>query len=941
MIPFFDGVGAVLTLLHSLAVDPARRRSAPLVCLVAGPDSGPWLTEVRQRVRWSPSPVIPRAYLDLAPEGRRHSTSPPLPRPDGQPHVLPVLQALADQLETQTSGLGCRFRTYVFADWLTRQQLAPLPPGKTRKEVLGERLRAKLAGAHNGANPLLDGLSGLTRLLLAVLIIVGPRARFRLWQSGYIPVPGLVRTRWFMRQRLFPAENGEGFASFAVRLAADTHRVPEEEAQREHLLVDAFLHDLRAVYRRRFWRLWAWRRTARVLALIDNIADDPQGERLLDMIITVRDSTRKNDPLLLVAGYQADTIPQPPPQPLLSAANAADALDAWNTAEPPSGADWRLWLRIPAFASAPPSEETVGPHARGWGQHLSAPKPPLWARRWALRSLAVVLLAAVVLGILRYGTHVFDHDGCWSRTGVSVSWVNGQCVGYSDGSYRFNAGRKSISGDRLLAVQQEIARQNRCAVKLAALSPGNIPYTLMTLVYFAGLTGETETDWTAAQVAELEGLLTWQHTLNQKQDIPECGTLGADSSVPRMALRVLIANGGSHMRYADLVARDHLVPLAARPREKVLGVIGMDRSNMDTGRAVATLGNARIPVIATTLSGDAMEIFSPSYFQMVPNNRREAQLATAYAKKAQQGISVYYPRSPGDPRGQEGDPAVDDLYVSTLVQDVRNEATRAGLRYEPHGWGPGENTPDWFRERCAGENQSNLLFFAGRYNDFPGFLDGMRACLDRVLADDSVSRYVVQAAGQWNNTTAFRFVSKGAPVVLAGKKCLDGTLTQGLFVSRSLEDFCHRLKSMYEATGRAQHQTLWADERIGISYDAAKLFVDMVTKNTAIDRTGIEKQLRQDSPTSCEDVKNFPATAWPGATGCNDFNASQIAQSKQLTVIYIDLSWKELPPYDPSNQNRQATGGQPCQFVISGREPKTSDDCLTLDKWPLYPTAGG
>ncbi len=914
-IPFFDGVGAVLTLIRSLAVGLRRRRSSPLLCLATEVGSGSWLASVRRRVRGSALSLIPHAYLDLASDGRRHPDSLPLPVQD-PPHVLPVLHGIFKELRKKTSGLGSRFlRTYDLADWLTRQRLQDHQDSPEPEQVLTERLREKLGG---DGPPLPDdwGIPGWFRLLLVALHFLWRKLWFRLWASGRIPIPGLVRTNWFMKQQSFPALPRETFVDFTVRLISTA-----TQGQLERLLVDAFLHDLRVTYQRRPWRSRAWRRTARVLVLLDNVADDERGDQFLKLVATVRDSTRKPDPLLLVAGYRADADAVPEPHPL-AAANAADAFDIWRGGGPPSGVGWRLWLQVPGFVP-PPDALEVHPDAEGWGQTLATPPPPVWARQRVLVSLAlvVVLLAGVVAW---YKTPGLRH-GCRSRKGVSVSWVGGQCVGYSDGSYQFNAGKTSEPAKQLLTVQQKISEQNRCATKLHGLSPGQLPYGLMTLVYFAGLTGETDSDWTAAQVAELEGLLTWQRALNQVQDASG-GCAGTSKNPSGVALRVIIANGGNTMRYANRVARDHLVPLASRSEENVLGVIGMDRSTGDTSQAVTTLGNAGIPVVATTLSGDGMRIFSPFYFQLVPDNQRQALLVTNYAvKNAKKKISVYYPQSPTDPTGQ-GWPAVNDFYVSTLVHDVQEEATRTGLTYEPHGWTARENTQDWFRQQCAGQQPDDLIFFAGRYDSFPEFAEGMRSCLDWVLADDSVSRYVVQAAGR-NSTAAFRFVSKGAPVLLAGEDCFRGRLTTGPLVTDSLRDFCLRLNDMYGATGMTAPGTLWPDERIGLAYDAAKLFVDIVEKWGPVTKADVGKWLRAAFPgrgEECED-KSSPAGAWPGATGCVDFRTSQIAVARRLIVIRIDLSRNDLPKSATSSQNLEADDNQPCKYVISGLEPRTTD----------------
>ncbi|WP_261575931.1 FxSxx-COOH system tetratricopeptide repeat protein [Frankia gtarii] len=587
--------------------------------------------------------------------------------------------------------------------------------------------------------------------------------------------------------------------------------------------------------------------------------------------------------------------------------------------------------------------------------HAAKDPVPPWRRSGVrvlgLLALVILLLAAGVAWIVWPQADGSPHD-CRSRAGVSVSWVDGQCIGYSDGSYRFNSGGTSPSAMALREVQQKIHEQNLCAAELNHRSVPEAQYRLMTLVYFAGFTGETDSAWTGAQVAELEGLLTWQRELNRIKG-GRGGCADTSESSVGVALRVVIANGGNAMTYATRVAHDNLVPLATSPAENVLGVIGMDRSTLETGQAIMTLGKAGVPVVGTTLSGDGMQDFSPLYFQMVPDDEREALLVTSYAaKNAKTRISVYYPQPPADTY-DAGLPAVDDRYVYTMVRDIRDQVRRSAdtmpgtvLTYDPRGWGPGQATSDWFSKQCATQRPNDLIFYAGRHPEFPEFITGMKSCLDPghlLLADDSVSRFVVQAAGGNEIAGAFRYVAKGASVLLAGKECFNGSLgkSSSPFVTGSLREFCTNLHNMYVKTGMTQPTTVWPDERIGLAYDATKLFVDIARNRPNVTRANIGDELRRPFPgrEQCADNANS-ATAWPGATGCLDFGASQVAVTKRLAIIRLDLGSTELPSTGGTpNQDPEADDRNICKYVISGLEPKTTD-CFGRRLAPLPLTTG-
>src|SRR5690606_24042839 len=152
----------------------------------------------------------------------------------------------------------------------------------------------------------------------------------------------------------------------------------------------------------------------------------------------------------------------------------------------------------------------------------------------------------------------------------------------------------------------------------------------------------------------------------------------AQSSEAEPLLRIVIANGGSGMRQASWVV-DNLLSDLIREDSDVLGVIGLDRSNAETRRAIARLGDLGLPTFGTTLSADGLDAVSPTYFQAAPSNRVQARLVAGYVAGARypegtpragqpryDKVTVFHPDNP------------DDIYVHTLVADVLDELGARG-----------------------------------------------------------------------------------------------------------------------------------------------------------------------------------------------------------------------------------------------------------------------
>jgi hypothetical protein len=118
------------------------------------------------------------------------------------------------------------------------------------------------------------------------------------------------------------------------------------------------------------------------------------------------------------------------------------------------------------------------------------------------------------------------------------------------------------------------------------------------------------------------------------------------------------------------------------------------------------------------------------------------------------------------------------------------------------------------------------------------------------------------------------------------------------------------------------------------------MFIDIVKKRRDTSMKDIGGLLRGPFPgdEKCADTASSTAAAWPGATGCVDFSASQVAESKRLAIIRIRLADKDLPaapgPGSTPKQDVEANDGYPCKYVVSGYAPRTTD-CFDNPLVPL------
>ncbi|MFC5922630.1 hypothetical protein [Micromonospora vulcania] len=720
------------TLLARLLRRPRRGdRRLPLIWLVRT-DSPDLMAPLRRFLGQGPRRRVPHAKLDAE-------------APPGAGGVPALLRELHRQLSLEAFGAArLRFRHYPLADWLMHQSLSFGVDADDSRAALVRRLRDRRGPRTAEALPAGgDAVSIVSQVLLWLIRRAVPGVVFRAAVSGRVPVIG-QHYRWFMRQQYLAPRQSVTFLGFAERLTAGW-RDGEQPDQVNKLLLHAFLEDLRQAYRRRPWRPSDWRRTAYPVLLLDNVTPDNVGGALLRLIGDVRTETGRNDPLLVVASGALAPPELPEPHPLT---DADEAYDEWAEALPEMRrlrrpAAWLVVLR--------PDDTDTGPPSRGGIRPFSAPEPPWWSRRFLPAALCLVLLASGgAWAGSRWG------PGCHpSLTGgrVAVEVVGGECVGYSDSAAQvFN---DDPGQQRLRTIQERIFAQNRAAEEVWQRSDRRRPF--LTLVYLGTLTGNrtrADEESYVSEREELEGMATAQYALLKE-------SAGADGAA---LLRIVVANGGRQMRYADRAVA--MLAELARDDPTVLGVVGLVESRTSTARALRELNQVGLPVLAPTLSADRMDANSRLYLQISAPNVDQVEMVDAYARQVLKvdEAHVYYTTL-------EGSSLTEDLYVGTLVDGLRQR------------FGPRISRLDEWRtgQRLTTEcGYPGLLFYAGRWSEFDGFLRALRECGDNpprhLVADDSANRYManpgLRAAAPGNLPVTY--VSKAALATCEALRAAEG-----------------------------------------------------------------------------------------------------------------------------------------------------------------------
>ncbi|MFD8377662.1 hypothetical protein ACFV2X_03615 [Streptomyces sp. NPDC059679] len=226
-------------------------------------------------------------------------------------------------------------------------------------------------------------------------------------------------------------------------------------------------------------------------------------------------------------------------------------------------------------------------------------------------------------------------------------------------------------------------------------------------------------------VPELRGIALAQRALNDE----------ARNDERKVWLRVRMLNAGEEFKDAESRARQ-VVDEAGRKGSDIIGVVGFSKSLKQTQGAIRELGRAKIPVVGTTATADAMD-GSRYYRRVAPTNSREARIEADFAHRGNITDSGSGGCSPAEAAVVVQDPQ--DLY-SNEIGDLFAEqfgGDWSKLEYSPGGRSGGapepgggrvtrqdsiEDVADAVCERIK-EQPRTVLYWASRAREFTAFLD--------------------------------------------------------------------------------------------------------------------------------------------------------------------------------------------------------------------------
>ncbi|MEV1115451.1 hypothetical protein AB0I91_10310 [Actinosynnema sp. NPDC049800] len=705
-------------------------RGIPLVCLVRGKPADGLLQALQAHLRGAHPGRVPHAYHRFAEPAADADT----PETGTLEAVGSVLVHVARELAHGANDRYGRheFRRFELVYWLMNQRMDGADPESAA--TLLTRLRERDLGRRSGDDlkDVLDDATGTAPWWVRLVVRLAPSFLFRAKLRGLVPGS---EYRWLLRQPYLAPHDPGTFIGFAERLTSalvpgESAEPREDTGQLAKLLVNAFLEDVRRAYRRSWWRIRSARRTVYPVVLLDGIRRDNGGYAVLKIINDVRNDTGAFDPLVIISGSakvppDAETTAEREPA---SVSQAGHAYETWarklatdSRARRPTA--WFLPLQVPDVSVV---RGEVPPTAT-----LSVRQAPVWSRTSVLAIVVVLLLASVATVGYRHVRDIVAADESWrhAHCGLdrdnpdahTLQRIGDDCVGVTTGLVPLLEAPAGDDLTRFNRIQQLIVDQNRRVVEAHERDPGR-PYA--TVVYVSAMSASH--DALASNTARLVGVAARQARLLDRTDSDE------------PLIRVLLSNAGSAMQHGEVLA-EKLRPMLAEDKS-IIGVLGMALSSTPTRNTITELGEVGLPVVAATLSDDAMPTATRMYFQVSPTNDRQAQVAARHVRAA-------HPAKRGVVIVHSSDEA--DSYAANLRLDVAERFAEQGLRvreesYRPASDGQGSDARRLGQDLC-GVGEDEVVFFAGRPADFGKLMDGLSAgCKSdppALLAGDDIARY--------------------------------------------------------------------------------------------------------------------------------------------------------------------------------------------------------
>jgi hypothetical protein len=234
---------------------------------------------------------------------------------------------------------------------------------------------------------------------------------------------------------------------------------------------------------------------------------------------------------------------------------------------------------------------------------------PLW---WPYRYHIAVAVLVVIGGVLAWWR---PWQACGNGLSSPVTGWPGSCVGLDLGSTGFG------SGDQFAGLEKIIADQN-----------AGITGDFVTIVVLDNMTPDPSSDSVAAQTVQhaVEGSITGQWRANNTPVANGSGH-SDDPRAPTVKIKLLLANYASQGR-SEQQAVDAIV--AARDTQHIVAVTDFGQSLESTRKAASDLSNAHIADVASTMTGDDMNLAPDRqpierFHRIAPNNTEQATAAVS------------------------------------------------------------------------------------------------------------------------------------------------------------------------------------------------------------------------------------------------------------------------------------------------------------------------
>ncbi|MEW2114682.1 bifunctional serine/threonine-protein kinase/ABC transporter substrate-binding protein [Streptomyces sp. NPDC005474] len=307
-----------------------------------------------------------------------------------------------------------------------------------------------------------------------------------------------------------------------------------------------------------------------------------------------------------------------------------------------------------------------------------------------------------------------------------------ECVGVADPLVAAGA-----FGPELRAIVGKIAQENRRVAEEGAKDPQK-RFVRVALVMPYSANDRSPLSWKAIRES-LAGAYTAQCRANACPGLKSVNSTGLPGRIP--GVQLLLANEGSKQQHWKAVT-DRLAGMTTGSHP-VIAAAGLGVSLPETQRLADRLSALKIPAVGGPLTATSLE--SPYLFKTSPSNLEhisEVRKHLGSRPAGQVGFLVYDTN--------------DDLYVKTLRAAFDQEFKTAIDRRRT---GYAGSTRDHVVPNLFGQSVQNichdgadLVFYAGRDNDFPEFI---KALADRGLCSRAGGLRPITVVTCWSGRSAF------------------------------------------------------------------------------------------------------------------------------------------------------------------------------------------